>query len=334
MNKSLFASGNTVDQEIAAIGVCLSQDIRKSALFNQAMITSIGKTQAKSHTQVMKVSALPYNGERQVLKVRTTPPEIRISVRDKTPTLIGPVQKTQTPVLSDEGSLSQAIAALPSIVKFPSLFGGQPFVALNPSQNALQLPGNESLRMNLTTTQALHEGNCANGFHKERARTYPSPAVTSQEQNVGNNDVDRASSMMPATVISLGHRCEARMDYQSMCSYEGLEAIDEASVVIWQGNAFALNRSTKGMLLLMGLVPHAKQLIEVHTLQSGWWRAANVFEVRWTRPVQVESFGNLYLAGCRHISGYYGENPPQSYPTSSCRALSANTRIARTPRTH
>ena len=48
MNNSRFAWGNTENQEIATIGVCLRQDIRRSALFNQAMIASIGKTQTVS----------------------------------------------------------------------------------------------------------------------------------------------------------------------------------------------------------------------------------------------------------------------------------------------
>jgi hypothetical protein len=43
------------------------------------------------------------------------------------------------------------------------------------------------------------------------------------------------------------------------------EAIDEESVVIEQGEAFALNQSKEGMLLLMGEAPQAKQLIEVHS---------------------------------------------------------------------
>ena len=88
-----------------------------------------------------------------------------------------------------------------------------------------------------------------------------------------------------------------------MCSYEALEVIDEESVVIEQGEAFALNRSTEGMLLFMGRAPHAKQLIEVNNPRSGWGRTANVFETRWIKPVHVESHGNLYLVGCRRIFG-------------------------------
>ena len=163
MNKSLFTWGDAVDQEIAAIGVCVRCDIRQSARFNQSMITPIGKTQARALTQAMKVSVLPYNGKRQVFKMRTTPPEIGVSVHQQAPTIIGPVQEIQKPILSYGRSVSQFSAALPSTVEFSSQFGGQPIVALNQFQNALQLPGNESLRMNLMTMQALHEGNCASG---------------------------------------------------------------------------------------------------------------------------------------------------------------------------
>ena len=128
-------------------------------------------------------------------------------------------------------------------------------------------------------------------------------AVTRREQNVENNDVDQASAVMPATPIPPGRRCEARIEYRGMCSYEVLEAMNEESVVIEQGEAFALNRSTEGMLLLMGHAPHAKQLIEVHTARSGWGRTVNVFETRWAKSVQVESLGNLYLVGCRRMFG-------------------------------
>ena len=126
-------------------------------------------------------------------------------------------------------------------------------------------------------------------------------AVRLRERNVENNDVDQASAVMPGETIPPGRRCEARMEYRCMCSYEVFEAIGKESVAIEQGEAFAMNQSTKGMLLFMGQAPHAKQLIEVHIPCSGWGRTVNVFEVRWTRPVQVESLGNLYLVGCRRM---------------------------------
>ncbi|HKQ35990.1 MAG TPA: hypothetical protein VJT11_11855 [Nitrospiraceae bacterium] len=93
------------------------------------------------------------------------------------------------------------------------------------------------------------------------------------------------------------------MDYRHMCSYEVREVIEEKSVVIGQGEAFAVNRSTEGMLLLIAMAPYAKQLIEVHTSRFGWGRTVNVFETRWAKPLQMESVGNLYLVGCRRIFG-------------------------------
>lgn len=124
---------------------------------------AIGKTQAKAHRRSMNVSALPYNGKRQVLPIRTTPPEIGISVREQSAAIIGPVQEIRKPTLPHERRVSQAVAALPSTVESPSLFRGQPVGALNRFSSALQEPDNESHRMNLTTAQALHGGNCPNG---------------------------------------------------------------------------------------------------------------------------------------------------------------------------
>lgn len=163
MNSSRFARGHMEKQGIASIGACLSQDIRNSTLFHQAMIRSIVKNPANAHTPFMKVPAFPYNGKRQVLTIRTTLPEVRTSAHYRTASVIGPVQEIRKPGLSDDRTVSQAIATLSSTSEFPSLFGSQPFVAVNPFQSALQLPSNESFRLNMTTAEALHGGNCASG---------------------------------------------------------------------------------------------------------------------------------------------------------------------------
>jgi len=155
--------GKTENQGMATVGACSSQDPRKSALFNHAMFRFVVKSPAKAHTQFMKVPVLLYNGKRQGLTIRTTPPEIGTSVRLKADTLIGPFQEIRESVLSDNRTVSQAVATLPSTVESLSLFGGQASVASNPFQRALQRPDNESLPMNLATGQVLQGGNCASG---------------------------------------------------------------------------------------------------------------------------------------------------------------------------
>ena len=139
--------------------------------------------------------------------------------------------------------------------------------------------------------------------HIHEEMVFHSAVITQREWSVENNNFDQAPAVISTTAVSPGRRCEARMDYRRMCSYEVVEAIEERPVVIGQREAFAVNRSTEVMLLLIALVPHADQLIEVHTSCFGWGRTVNIFEVRWTRPVEAESLGNLYLIGCRRILG-------------------------------
>jgi hypothetical protein len=132
---------------------------------------------------------------------------------------------------------------------------------------------------------------------------FHSAAVTRRKRNIGNQDVGQAFAVMPAMAIPSERRCEARVEYRCRCSCELVEAIDEELAFFEQGEAFALNRSAEGMLLVMGRALHVMQLIEVHAFHSRWGQTVNVYEARWTRPIQVESLGNLYLVGCRRIFG-------------------------------
>ncbi len=85
--------------------------------------------------------------------------------------------------------------------------------------------------------------------HRLAPTFFPSTADTQREQRVASTEADLRFAVMPATFSE--HRCEARMDSHCLCLYKVLEAIEEESVVIEQGKAIALNRSTKGILLFM-----------------------------------------------------------------------------------
>lgn len=148
-----IGSGNT----------CWIQSFRRNTMVNQAMVRSTGKGSVKSITQVMRVPALPYNGKRQVLQARTILPEIIITPRDRTSSIIGPVQENGKTDQSNIAGLHQAMAIRPSSSESLSLFEGWPIPATDVLKTSFRLPVNESLRMNMTTTQALHGGNCASG---------------------------------------------------------------------------------------------------------------------------------------------------------------------------
>lgn len=152
-------------QERNIFGSLVPSSVRESTpnMTSGRMACAISKTKGKAHRQSLQVSALPYNGTKQVRSIRTTPTEIGISLREKNAAIVGPVQEIRKPTLSHERLMSQTVAALPSTVESTFLFGSQPIGALNRFSSALQEPDNESHRMNLTTAQALHGGNCPNG---------------------------------------------------------------------------------------------------------------------------------------------------------------------------
>jgi hypothetical protein len=131
----------------------------------------------------------------------------------------------------------------------------------------------------------------------------PATTVTLKEPHVKNKEVSRLFDAMPISTTPPERRREARGEYRCRCSYEMAEAIDREVAFFEYGEAFALNRSVEGMLLVMGHALHVAQLIEVHAFHSQLGRTVNVCEARWARPIQVESLGNLYLVGCRRLFG-------------------------------
>jgi hypothetical protein len=109
----------------------------------------------------------------------------------------------------------------------------------------------------------------------------------------------------PAPVIN--RREEARIEDCHSCSYEivapGEPGAAGVQPGVQQGQVFTLNRSAHGMLLLMGQPPRPNQRIEVHSARLGWWRSTMVYDVRWTRPIQIGPQGDLFLVGCRLTTG-------------------------------
>ena len=113
--------------------------------------------------------------------------------------------------------------------------------------------------------------------HTFEAMFSHSAAAPKREQKVGNIVIDQVSVVTPAMATLPERRREARMDYRHMCPYAMFKAIEGKPVIIEQGEAFALNRSKEGVLLLMGQAPHAKQLIELLTPRSGWGRTCLLY---------------------------------------------------------
>jgi len=53
----------------------------------------------------------------------------------------------------------------------------------------------------------------------------------------------------------------------------------------------------------MPRAPETGRYVEVHTGPTVGRRAAYLFEVRWSKPLPIESEGDLYLVGCQRTFG-------------------------------
>ena len=101
----------------------------------------------------------------------------------------------------------------------------------------------------------------------------------------------------------LSRRREARSNEQKVCGYSLCESIGQESLSIEQGEAYCLNRSEHGVLVLIGTRVRTRQLLELHVAETRWEHSLNLYEVQWTKAVPVESHGELFLVGCRLVLG-------------------------------
>lgn len=119
----------------------------------------------------------------------------------------------------------------------------------------------------------------------------------------GSRVLDLRESLRSSATAAPMRRAEPRVPIRILCAYELCESIGADAVVIQQGEVYGLNRSAHGILMLMGHAPRLGQLIELRIAET-WWRSSlNLYEVRWTKPVPVESQSDLFLVGGRLTFG-------------------------------
>lgn len=142
------------------------QPLRNRSSADHNMDKPLIRTPAKAHKPKVGVPALYFSGKTRNLQTRSTTPDINIAARNtripKPDPLIGPVQESRKPGMPEDQTASQADGSTYSPFEFPSVFGDHPFVAkslLMTLLNDPHRPGNESLRLDQVTHEALHGGN-------------------------------------------------------------------------------------------------------------------------------------------------------------------------------
>jgi hypothetical protein len=98
-------------------------------------------------------------------------------------------------------------------------------------------------------------------------------------------------------------RKEIRRPRISPCTYGLTRSVDRDGAILEEGQGTAVNDSSTGMRLLLGVAPSKGQLLEVQTGQSTRGPTICLLEVCWTKPLREDAEGALYLVGCRQNFG-------------------------------
>ncbi len=121
-------------------------------------------------------------------------------------------------------------------------------------------------------------------------------------QKMQNRTVDE-SAIHRLQTDAAERRREARTVHISPCTFALMQSTDPGVTTLEEGKGTAINDSSAGMRLLLGIAPPGGQLLEIQTVQSLLKRSIYLVEVCWTKPVREDAQGRLYLVGCRLMFG-------------------------------
>lgn len=97
-------------------------------------------------------------------------------------------------------------------------------------------------------------------------------------------------------------RQSARIPLIRSCAYEFSTVHGTETVDMSEGQAFSVNVSQHGMLLLMPQGPEQKQVLEVQAPSAtGEQTTLKVAEVCWTSKVKADDEGAMHLVGVKYL---------------------------------
>jgi Fe-S-cluster-containing hydrogenase component 2 len=93
-------------------------------------------------------------------------------------------------------------------------------------------------------------------------------------------------------------RASKRAPCRLVCPFEVMKRVSTRTVTLTKGSGHAINRSVRGMLLLLPAHVHTRQVLEIQVSSTARKRPrTTLVEVCWTRPISVGTRVTMYLAG-------------------------------------
>jgi hypothetical protein len=97
-------------------------------------------------------------------------------------------------------------------------------------------------------------------------------------------------------------RDSKRVPCRLVCSFELTKLVGRSTVKLTWGSGHAINRSVKGILLLLPQQVSKRQVVEIQVPSKSEKRqSTKLVEVCWTRSIPVSARVKMYLAGTRFL---------------------------------
>jgi hypothetical protein len=97
-------------------------------------------------------------------------------------------------------------------------------------------------------------------------------------------------------------RDSERVPCKLVCRFELTKLVDSSTVKLTTGSGHAINRSVRGMLLLLPGQVKKRQVVEIQLPSKAKKKqSTKLMEVCWTRPIPVSARVKMYLAGSRFL---------------------------------
>ncbi len=102
--------------------------------------------------------------------------------------------------------------------------------------------------------------------------------------------------------VARERRGSERVRCKLVCLFELTKLVDSTTVKLIKGSGHAINRSVRGMLLLLPKEVNNRQVIVIQLPSKAKKKqSTKLVEVCWTRPILISARVKMYLAGSRFL---------------------------------
>jgi hypothetical protein len=100
--------------------------------------------------------------------------------------------------------------------------------------------------------------------------------------------------------VARERRDSKRAPCRLICPFELTKFVDKSTVKLRKGSGHAINKSVRGMLLLLPVPLTRRQVVEIQVpSEARKTPSTKLVEVCWARPIPVSDRVKMYLAGTR-----------------------------------